>query len=271
MYRRGVDVNISSEKSKNMNTDFEAVRLENPDGTSPVLLICEHASNYFPPQFNGLGLSQEVQQSHVAWDPGAYAVMQRMSKILDAKMISGGVSRLIYDCNRPPEAVDAVPVKSEIYDVPGNRELSVDAYMARVSQCYTPFHKQVAQAISWAKVPPVLVTIHSFTPVYFGEQRATEIGILHDEDSRLADAMLAHAEQMSAMKIERNEPYGPEDGVTYTLQRHGIEHKLLNVMIEVRNDLIKTEAQQDEMAQLLSDMVQRALNTLDEISAGEAS
>jgi predicted N-formylglutamate amidohydrolase len=271
MNTRGVVVNISSEKPEKMNTDFEAVQLENPDGTSPVLLICEHASNHFPPQFEGLGLSQEVQQSHVAWDPGAYAVMQRMSKILNAKMISGRVSRLIYDCNRPPEAKDAVPVRSEVYDVPGNRDLNVDQYMERVAQCYTPFHKQVTQAINWSKVTPVLVTIHSFTPVYFGSERATEVGILHDEDSRLADAMLAHAEQISDLKIERNEPYGPEDGVTHTLQRHGLEHGLLNVMIEVRNDLLKTEVQQDEMANLLSDLVQRALRTLDEISAGEAS
>lgn len=264
-------MNIFSEKSKNMTDDFEAVRLDNPDGTSPVLLICEHASNYFPPQFDGLGLSEEVQQSHVAWDPGAHAVMQFIGQILDAKMISGGVSRLIYDCNRPPEALDAVPVKSEIYEVPGNQGLSVDAYMARVAQCYTPFHQQVAQTIRWAKVPPVLVTIHSFTPIYFGQQRKTDIGILHDEDTRLADAMLSHARQIPDMKIERNEPYGPEDGVTYTLQRHGIEHKLLNVMIEVRNDLIKTEVQQENMAQLLADLVLRALNTLDEIGAGEAS
>ncbi|MCF4099261.1 N-formylglutamate amidohydrolase [Maritalea mediterranea] len=254
-----------------MDTDFEAVRLENPDATSPVLLICEHASNYFPPQFDGLGLSEEVQQSHVAWDPGAYEVMRRMGNILNAKMISGCVSRLVYDCNRPPEAKDAVPVRSEIYDVPGNKDLDVDQYMERVSLCYTPFHKQVSQAINWAKLEPVLVTIHSFTPIYFGSERETDIGILHDEDTRLADAMLAHGERISDLKIERNEPYGPEDGVTYTLQRHGIERGLLNVMIEVRNDLIQTATQQDEMAELLSDMLQRALSTLEELNAGEAS
>ncbi len=193
-----------------MNTEFEAVQLENPDGTSPVLLICEHASNFFPEQFDGLGLSEDVQQSHVAWDPGAYAVTQRMSAQLNAKMVSGGVSRLIYDCNRPPEAKDAVPVRSEVFDVPGNQNLSVDEYMERVELCYEPFHKQVSQAISWAKVPPVIVTIHSFTPVYFGSHRETEIGILHDKDARLADAMLACAHELSELKIERNEPYGPK-------------------------------------------------------------
>ena len=38
-----------------------------------------------------------------------------------------------------------------------------------------------------------VVTVHSFTPVHFGEPRAVELGILHDEDSRLADGMLARA------------------------------------------------------------------------------
>lgn len=264
-------MNISSGKQKHMNSEFEAVRLENPDGASPILLICEHASNFFPPQFDGLGLSKVVQQSHVAWDPGAYELMQRMSKMLDAKMIVGGVSRLIYDCNRPPEAVDAVPTRSEVFDVPGNKGLSADQYLARVAQCYTPFHKQVTQAISWAKRPPVIVTIHSFTPVYFGTPRSTDIGILHDADARLADEMLACADTLSDLKIERNAPYGPEDGVTYTLQRHGIEHNLLNVMIEVRNDLIQTGAQQDQIAELLVKLVQQALQRLDEIGEGETS
>jgi len=86
--------------------------------------------------------------------------------------------------------------------------------------------------------------LHSFTPVYNGNRRDLDIGILHDTDSRLADAMLqAVPEGLSAYTIKRNEPYGPEDGVTHTLKRHAVASNLFNVMIEIRNDLLASDTQ----------------------------
>ena len=99
---------------------------------------------------------------------------------------------------------------------------------------------------------PVLVTVHSFTPVYYGKRRLLDIGLLHDSDTRLADAMLENATAHTDLKVERNAPYGPQDGVTHTLKEHAIPAGLPNVMIEIRNDLIATEEDQAAMAELLS-------------------
>ena len=101
--------------------------------------------------------------------------------------------------------------------------------------------------------------MHSFTPVYFGKPRAVEIGILHDADTRLADAMLAAAGEKSLYDTRRNEPYGPEDGVTHTLKEHGLANGLPNVMIEVRNDLIKDEAGQGVVADYLTGLLLKSL------------
>src|SRR5690606_29562638 len=157
---------------------------------------------------------------HIAWDPGALATSRLMAKSLDATLIYQRFSRLAYDCNRPPESPAAMPEKSEIYDVPGNAHLDDMARNARTEALYLPFRDTLSRLLR-RRIDegraPVVVTMHSFTPVYFGRQRAVEIGILHDSDSRLADLMLAASAGGSLFNVRRNEPYGPEDGVTHTL------------------------------------------------------
>jgi len=230
----------------------------NADVDAPTLLVCEHASNHIPDSLNMLGLSEEVRRSHIAWDPGAYAVASHLSKMLDAPLVASKVSRLVHDCNRPPDATDAMPAKSELFEVPGNRDLSTVERQERVQRYYLPFERAVQAAIVRFKTAPALVTIHSFTPTYYGQSRAVELGILHDEDSRLADAILALAPEQTSLITLRNEPYGPEDGVTHTLKTHAIQNKLPNVMIEIRNDLISTPEDVLNVATMLSRLLNAA-------------
>jgi predicted N-formylglutamate amidohydrolase len=116
------------------------------------------------------------------------------------------------------------------------------------------------QELSRLRADPVIVTIHSFTPVYKGQTRDVEVEILHDSDSRIADAMLRIAPRQD---VRRNAPYGPKDGMTHTLQEHAVKHGQLNVMIEVCNDLISDNASQTAMAQTLTGWIGRALPTVE--------
>ncbi|WP_320200554.1 N-formylglutamate amidohydrolase [Agrobacterium sp. rho-13.3] len=241
--------------------EAEPVMVENADGKGEVLLVCEHASRTLPARFGTLGLGDDVRTSHIAWDPGALDVTRLLSKSLDATIIYQNYSRLIYDCNRPPESTSAMPVTSEIFDIPGNRDLSDAERFARTSALYVPFHDRISDLISERKAAgrnTVLVTMHSFTPIYHGAHREVEIGILHDADSRLADAMLDNAGD-TAFNVQRNEPYGPQDGVTHTLRLHALPNGLLNVMIEVRNDLIRDEEGQRAAADVLDGLLRRAI------------
>jgi predicted N-formylglutamate amidohydrolase len=172
-------------------------------------------------------------------------------------------SRLVYDCNRPPEAAGAMPERSEVYDIPGNAGLSDEEKKARTEALYVPFHAAIRALIRDRKAvgqDTVIVTVHSFTPVFHGKARAVEIGILHDDDSRLADGMLAVANAAPQYKVERNEPYGPADGVTHTLILHGVANGLRNVMIEVRNDLIADQAGQGVVTGYLTRLLQQSLD-----------
>jgi predicted N-formylglutamate amidohydrolase len=238
-----------------------AVTVENASGKSPVLLVCEHASRRLPASVGTLGLAPQALTAHIAWDPGALAVARKLSARFDAALVFQNFSRLVYDCNRPPDAPDAMPVVSEVYEIAGNRDLDPVERQARVDEIYRPWRRQLKDTIAGRRATgreTVIVTVHTFTPVYKGVARNVEIGILHDRDSRLADAMLARGGG-SRFVVRRNEPYGPEDGVTHTLVEHGLANGLLNVMIEIRNDLVGDEAGQEVVAGFLAELIGESL------------
>ena len=241
------------------------VEVVNGAGEGPVLFLCEHASNHIPDRYAGLGLRPEDRASHAAWDPGARDLAVRLAAALDSPLIAARISRLVYDCNRPPEVESATPERSETIEVPGNRGLDAAARAKRARQIYAPFCARVDATLAQrraAGLASVLVTVHSFTPVWHGQPRAVEIGILHDDDTRLADAMLAVAGTIAPRRVERNRPYGPEDGVTHSLRLHGIGNGLANVMIEVRNDLLRTEEERQRIAEELLALLGPALAAL---------
>ena len=229
-----------------------------PKGASPLLLVCEHASNAMPAQFDQLGLDDITLQSHIAFDPGALDLATKLSALLDATLVHSCASRLLYDCNRPPEASDAIPERSEIFAVPGNKGLSSEQKRTRARLFYEPFRQLLASTLAQRSVVTAIVTIHSFTPVYNGHARAVELGVLHDDDSRFADEIIALAPSHLSLDVRRNQPYGPEDGVTHTLKLHGIENALHNVMLEVRNDLLATDDQRMALAKELGELLAQA-------------
>ncbi|WP_370319946.1 N-formylglutamate amidohydrolase [Oricola sp.] len=241
-------------------SELPAAEVINPDGRSRVILVCEHASAAIPESLHGLGLRAEDRLSHAAWDIGARAIAMRLSELLDAPLVASRVSRLVYDCNRPPEAKDAIPAKSELIEAPANSNLTEGDRRARIRDVYEPFRALLAETIAARRsTEPVLITIHSFTPVYYGAFREVELGILCDTDDRLARAIHAAAPSFTTLKTELNEPYGPADGVTHTLKEHALPAGLPNVMIEVRNDFVADEAGANRIAEVLRRMIESGL------------
>jgi len=238
-----------------------AVRVDRPNGRAPMVLVCEHASRRIPMGMGGLGLNTAAAKSHAAWDIGALALAKGLSAHLDAPLVAGGVSRLVYDCNRAPGAPDAMPARSEVHDIPGNVGLSPAACADRVAQIYDPFHAAVADALASQGPDAALVTLHSFAPVYHDAPRDVQLGLLHGPDDRLAQAMLGHAER-SGWEARLNAPYGPADGVLHTLDRHAKDTPRPSVMIELRNDLLGTPDQIADAARTLSAIITAALADL---------
>ncbi len=242
------------------------VAIENGASSGDIVIVCEHASRTIPAKLGDLGLDAAALESHIAWDPGALELSRRLSSSLDACLYFQRFSRLVYDCNRPPEAPSAMVEKSEIYEVPGNKNISQAERQARVDEIYLPFRDGLSSLLASraaAGRKTILVTVHSYTPVYFGKKRDVEIGILHDSDSRLADAILSEAQSgHQEFLILRNQPYSPVDGVTHTLVEHAIANGLPNVMIEVRNDLLTDGKRLPQVAEYLSSLIEAAVKAV---------
>jgi predicted N-formylglutamate amidohydrolase len=239
----------------------ESVTVTNRGGRSPFVLVCDHASNTLPPEFGTLGLAASDLDRHIAWDPGAAPVALRMAEALDAVLIASRVSRLVIDCNRPLDASDLIPAVSETTAIPGNQALSASARARRIALAYDPFHAAIEDVVSRrvaAKQETMLVSIHSFTPVYKGVSRPWHIGIIHDADRRLAAPLIGALSALRSVTVGVNEPYSPADRVYFTLERHARSRGLPCAMIEIRNDEISAPAGQRKWADLLSGLLARS-------------
>lgn len=246
-----------------MNQFNTPYSLFNAKGHSPVLLVCEHASRYIPESYNGLGLDDASLQSHIAWDPGAAAVAHHLSYLLDAPLLVQRYSRLLYDCNRPPEASSAIPTLSENTTIPGNRDLPAAERERRIDEIYEPFHKKISELLTGIRTVhpvPVLMTIHSFTKWYKGDERTLDLGIISDADNSLSETIRHYMDEKTSWLTKANEPYDANDGVTHTLQRHAHAIELQSTMIEIRNDLISDAQGQHRWAAHLANAMIHALN-----------
>ena len=234
------------------------VVVENPDGAGPFVIVCDHASNRIPEEYKSFGFAEDALRTHIAWDPGALAVARLLSARLDAPLLWPDVSRLVLDCNRAPDASSLIVVESEGRPVPANRALDEEERVRRLDQIHTPYHDAIDACLKRrlaAGLPTALIAVHSYTPVYFGKSRPWHVGIVFDEDRRMADLLIRGLKADPALIVGVNEPYSPADQVYYTVSRHAEQWDLPAAMIEIRNDDIGNEAGQRDWADCLANLL----------------
>lgn len=250
-----------------MSDAFEPVVIENESGSAPVVIVVDHASNAIPDAWGDLGLDEAARSAHIAWDPGALGVAREMSRLLDAPLVRATVSRLVLDLNRPIGSTTLIPEVSETTEIPGNVGLGEDDRKHRIAAVYEPYHdalaglidRHVARCAARSGAPVAVCAVHTFTPVYRGVARPLQVGILFDRDTRLGAGMLAHLKRQPGIKAEANQPYSPADEVYWTLDRHAVSRGLMNVMIEIRNDEVRTEERQSWWAGTLVEALRSTL------------
>lgn len=233
----------------------DPVRITNRHGAGAYVVVCEHASHYIPAHFGTLGLSGSDRVRHIAWDPGALPVARALAGALDGTLVESCISRLLIDCNRPLDAPDLVPETSERTTIPGNFGLSHKEREARIELSHRPFHDALEAVVAERRADGRecrIVTIHSFTPVYKDVPRPWQVGIIHDEDARLALPLISGLEALAGINVGVNQPYSPADRVYYTLERHARPVGLPCAMIEIRNDEIADAAAQALWARRLA-------------------
>ncbi len=223
----------------------EAAAIVNPQGRSPFLLIGDHGGRRVPRALASLGLPDAELARHIGWDIGVTALGTALAASLDAVFIHQRYSRLVVDCNRAPDARDAMPAVSDRTVVPGNAALDMHERDARVAAIHAPYHTAIAAEIARRTAdgqPTALVALHSFTPALGGVARPWHCGILHDgANDGLAGAILGALQAEPDLVVGDNEPYAM-DGIDYTVPRHAFAAGLPYVEIEVRQDLLADTA-----------------------------
>lgn len=220
----------------------EEPAVEIREGSGPFVIVCEHASNRLPRALGQLGLTASDLERHIAFDPGAADLAGKIASRVDGALVKQRYSRLVIDCNRSPEQPDAISALSETTEIPGNRGLSAENRAERVAAIWQPFHEALERLLDQRRAAgraAILVTVHSFNPVYRGVRRPWHAGIITTRNRGFADAVREHLARDRALDVGDNQPYSAKDNVDYTIRRHGADRGLDNVMIEVRNDLLR--------------------------------
>jgi len=234
------------------------VEIVNAGGSSPVVLICEHASRFIPERYGGLGLSEPDLSRHIAWDIGAAPLARALSARLDAPLFLHGLSRLLIDPNRPLHAEDSIPERSEDTVIPGNQRLSEDERRDRAARYFTPFHDAIAGHLDErlaAGRATAVVGVHSFTPVFRGVRRPWDAGVLYGAAARFGESLLEALGKESGLVIGANVPYDISQDCDYTVPVHGDRRGIPAVLLEIRNDRLgasgEIEAWGDRLARAL--------------------
>lgn len=234
--------------------------IENDGGPGPFIIVCEHAGHRLPASLGTLGIAEEHLARHFMWDIGALKLARAIAARLDAPLALQRYSRMICDCNRHWKAESFIPEEGEGIPVPSNIDITEAEREQRKAEIWQPFQDGVKSMLDRREAndqQTLFVTIHSFTPVFFGVERKMEYGVLFDRNESLSPALLEVLRAQHGDKALANEPYSMSRDTDYTVPVHGEDRGLDSVEIEVRNDLLSSpdgiEARASDLANALRD------------------
>jgi len=245
--------------------DPEPVILQNLAGSSPIVLLSDHAGLAIPRRLERLGVSEAELERHIGWDIGIFGVTSRLSDLLDAAYICQPYSRLVIDCNRQIGSAQSIMARSDGTEVPGNRGLSDADKLAREVEIMRPYHEAIDRLLDrrlTAGLPTTIICMHSCTPQLASDMkfRPWHIGVIAHRDWRIGEPLLELLAEEKELCVGRNEPYNVDIAVDYTVPVHCEGRGLPYVEIEIRQDLIGEAAGQQEWAERLARILPRAVD-----------
>lgn len=209
-----------------------------------IALICDHASNSVPDEYHALGLAPSELERHIAYDIGAELLTKVLAERLQAPAVVSHFSRLLIDPNRGEDDPTLIMQLSDGAVIPGNYPLSEAERHKRIEKFYKPYDAAISRLIEGVekagRQSPLVISVHSFTPVWHGRARPWHIGLLWDSDERVLHPLFDGLNKIEGITVGNNEPY---DGALKgdTMYRHCTKKGIAHILIEVRQDLIADE------------------------------
>ncbi|MCA9036988.1 MAG: N-formylglutamate amidohydrolase [Planctomycetaceae bacterium] len=194
---------------------------ESPHQQTQVVVTCEHGGNHIPADYQPLfANASKVLSSHRGWDPGALGIARTFASDLKAPLYFSTISRLLVELNR---STWHKQLFSEFtVGLSGSeRQLILEKY-------YRPYRKRVTDFICSQLDQGnnvVHISMHSFTPVFDGVCRTTDIGLLYDPRRKTEKDLCREWKRnlravFPGWRLHCNQPYrGAADGLTTQLRK----------------------------------------------------
>jgi predicted N-formylglutamate amidohydrolase len=234
----------------------EAAEVIGGRADAALVLCCEHASERLPQRWRWTESDQRLVGTHWAFDLGAADLARELADRVGAPAVLSRFSRLLCDPNRPEDSDTLFRAVAEGLPVDLNVGLSDADRALRLSDYYRPYHAELDRTLA-ASHAPVLFSVHSFTPIYEGQPRAMELGVLFNREQALGHELTRHLTQ-AGFVTRANEPYSGEDGFMYSPEEHALRHGRRALELEVRQDLCTDGAYRGRVVQALADFFARA-------------
>lgn len=228
-----------------------------------IVVLCEHGGSQVPAAWRGLGLHDAFFETHYAHDIGSRELTVAVADRLGATAVLANYSRLFLDYNR--KATDPSCIRPDMggIPVPANVHISDEERCRRERIARSPVERVLEDLLEGERpIGKLIVSIHSFSPVWEAVYRSCQIGVMWKCDGRLALPLIQAMDVQRRFTVEENQPYSFADSDWFTLDRHGLSIAVPNAYIEVRNDLIHDSSAVSEMAEVIAVGIEEAATSL---------
>jgi len=224
-----------------------------------LLIVADHASNYIPKKYKNLGLTKKDILTHKAYDLGVRDLAINLSNKLDSQLVLGEYSRLLIDCNRDINDPTLISVISDRKLILGNKRITKKERNYRINKMYKTYHEKINKKILEKQIN-MIISLHSFNPIFKGKKRSLKYGILSNQDRRLSDLLLNELRKGKNL-VGDNEPYkGSLKGDT--LFKHALKRSIHHSLIEIRNDLLSNAKKIDQVSNLMYRVINKSIKSL---------
>ena len=246
-----------------MENSAKAYSIICPDNKGPFFFTAEHASNRIPVKISKS--DGQFLNTHWAYDIGIAPLIQQLCQKLSCSGVQTEYSRLWIDANRAPNQDGLIKTSIEGKHLSFNQRITPAEKDFRIQSFHEKYHNTISEELRKHNRSPILISLHSFTPIWNNQIRTMDIGVLFDRDEDLAYAVAKRIED-EGFFVAMNKPYSGKNGLIYAADRHGNQENIPYVEFEFNQSILCTPKRisfvADRMAMVLKKLNQEYLQFL---------